>query len=577
MKQEIVEKICKYFNLTDFEAEEIYDDIFSGIINGVKEDNIAVISNLGEFIIKFNTGESSEKKTVEFLPTLILEEEINQRSFDESRTFEPSEFINRINESADETTPTIETIAPEDKPINKPVPKLFEEISAVEKMHSESIIEDDRSAVEEDIRKKRESILSKIITPSEQQKTSADLPETGESTIFPRIAAPDFMSEKGNFISNEETINSKTESEKENIEDLNKSVGDNSESTQEIISSEENKPGSFSDFFTEVNEKEKSVSDSFNKTNLPPVESVIPPSAVELHNQITGEENKTFNYQSAVSEPVIKNGNGSDIVTETGNGDVYDDKTADNSYYIWYKDSEPNTNDTQTMSYEYELLYQATKEAEYKSKLRIYVTTFILFFSVVLVLLIFSPVIYKYFFTPRETDQNTEQVQEETGVLNESTGPSTENQASVNSLKDSNQSNANVTAATDSNSKVNTNSTQQEQPKQDEQKKDQQPVEQNTIAGVTKSGNLWKDDANGVVYLQLENGKFTIQESAWDSDAKASNRLSIVEKKVPGLKGSVVKVDLGSKGIWYRAMFGEFTTLQEAKSKADELKSVKNK
>ncbi len=577
MKQEIVEKICKYFNLTDFEAEEIYDDIFSGIINGVKEDNIAVISNLGEFIIKFNTGESSEKKTVEFLPTLILEEEINQRSFDESRTFEPSEFINRINESADETTPTIETIAPEDKPINKPVPKLFEEISAVEKMHSESIIEDDRSAVEEDIRKKRESILSKIITPSEQQKTSADLPETGESTIFPRIAAPDFMSEKGNFISNEETINSKTESEKENIEDLNKSVGDNSESTQEIISSEENKPGSFSDFFTEVNEKEKSVSDSFNKTNLPPVESVIPPSAVELHNQITGEENKTFNYQSAVSEPVIKNGNGSDIVTEIGNGDVYDDKTADNSYYIWYKDSEPNTNDTQTMSYEYELLYQATKEAEYKSKLRIYVTTFILFFSVVLVLLIFSPVIYKYFFTPRETDQNTEQVQEETGVLNESTGPSTENQASVNSLKDSNQSNANVTAATDSNSKVNTNSTQQEQPKQDEQKKDQQPVEQNTIAGVTKSGNLWKDDANGVVYLQLENGKFTIQESAWDSDAKASNRLSIVEKKVPGLKGSVVKVDLGSKGIWYRAMFGEFTTLQEAKSKADELKSVKNK
>jgi hypothetical protein len=186
-------------------------------------------------------------------------------------------------------------------------------------------------------------------------------------------------------------------------------------------------------------------------------------------------------------------------------------------------------------------------------------------------------VIYKYFFTPRETDQNTEQVQEEPGVLNESTTPSTENQASVNSLKDSNQSSTNATTTTDSNSQVNTNSTQQEQLKQDEQKKDQQPVQPNNIAGVTKTGNVWKDEANGVVYLQLENGKFTIQESAWDSDAKASNRLSIVEKKVPGLKGSVVKVDLGSKGIWYRAMFGEFTTLQEAKSKADELKAVKNK
>jgi hypothetical protein len=577
MKQEIVEKICKYFKLTDFEAEEIYDDIFSGIINGVKEDNIAVITNLGEFIIKFNTGESSEKKTVEFLPTLILEEEINQRSFDESRTFEPSEFIDQISMSDVETTPTIETIAPEEKPVSESVPKLFEEISAVEKMHSESIIEDDRSAVEEDIRKKRESILSKIITPSEQQKTSADLPETGATTIFPRIAAPDFMSEKGDIISKEETISSKTESEKENIENLNKSIGDNFEKPQEIISSEDNKPGSFSDFFTEVNEKEKSVSDSFNKTNLPPVESVIPPSAVELHNQITGEENKSFNYQSAVSEPVIKNGNGSGIVTETGNGDAYIDKTEDNSYYIWYKDSEPNTNDTQTMSYEYELLYQATKEAEYKSKLRIYVTTFIMFFSVVLLLLIFSPVIYKYFFTPRETDQNTEQVQEEPGVLNESTAPNTENQATVNSLKDSNQSSTNATTTTDSNSQVNTNSTQQEQLKQDEQKKDQQPVQPNNIAGVTKTGNVWKDEANGVVYLQLENGKFTIQESAWDSDAKASNRLNIVEKKVPGLKGSVVKVDLGSKGIWYRAMFGEFTTLQEAKSKADELKAVKNK
>jgi hypothetical protein len=93
MKQEIIEKISKYFKLTNYEAEKIYEDIFAGIIDGVKEDNIAEISNLGEFIIKYNNGESTQKKTVEFLPTSSLEEEINLRSFEESRTFEPSEFM----------------------------------------------------------------------------------------------------------------------------------------------------------------------------------------------------------------------------------------------------------------------------------------------------------------------------------------------------------------------------------------------------------------------------------------------------------------------------------------------------
>src|SRR6187455_3348819 len=94
IKQEIIEKISKYFKLTNFEAEKIYDDIFVSIIQGVKEDNIADITNLGEFIIKYNNSDSSNKKTVEFLPTLSLEDEINQRSFEEHRQFEPGKFVN---------------------------------------------------------------------------------------------------------------------------------------------------------------------------------------------------------------------------------------------------------------------------------------------------------------------------------------------------------------------------------------------------------------------------------------------------------------------------------------------------
>ena len=68
------------------------------------------------------------------------------------------------------------------------------------------------------------------------------------------------------------------------------------------------------------------------------------------------------------------------------------------NYYIWYKDAASTPKETQTMSYEYELMYQATKEAEYKSNLKVYVTTFVLIFAFILVLLIFSPVIYKVLF-----------------------------------------------------------------------------------------------------------------------------------------------------------------------------------
>jgi hypothetical protein len=43
--------------------------------------------------------------------------------------------------------------------------------------------------------------------------------------------------------------------------------------------------------------------------------------------------------------------------------------------------------------------------------------------------------------------------------------------------------------------------------------------------------------------------------------------------KISGLKGNVIKVDLGEKGIWFRARFGEFTTIEEARVKAEELRN----
>ncbi len=89
IKHEIIDKISKYFKLTEFEAEKVYDDIFSIIMNGVKEDNIVDVTNFGEFIIKYNNGKSNGpgngngsgseyKRTVEFLSSSSLEEELNQ-------------------------------------------------------------------------------------------------------------------------------------------------------------------------------------------------------------------------------------------------------------------------------------------------------------------------------------------------------------------------------------------------------------------------------------------------------------------------------------------------------------------
>jgi predicted phage-related endonuclease len=92
--------------------------------------------------------------------------------------------------------------------------------------------------------------------------------------------------------------------------------------------------------------------------------------------------------------------NSSDKNINRNVNDKMDNKTnkQDNAYYLWFKDSTSSEKETQTLSYEYELMYQAQKESEYRSNIKIYVAAFILVFAGLLALLIFSPVIYKIFF-----------------------------------------------------------------------------------------------------------------------------------------------------------------------------------
>ena len=241
------------------------------------------------------------------------------------------------------------------------------------------------------------------------------------------------------------------------------------------------------------------------------------------------------------------------------------------------------------MSYEYELLYQATKEAEYKSKLKIYVTTFILFFSVVLALLIFSPVIYKMFFTPVEQQsfqnvddqQSSDQVGEHKAQLNVSPVSNNQNNPADTSNKTQTSQNqtSQQTQPTETQQNQQQTGTQQNQTEQNQstQQSSTQNQQQNTepsIEGVTKTTMGWIDDKYKVAYIKLDNGKYTIQESSWSSDDKARQRISKVEAlNISGIKGSVAKTDLGDKGVWYRTRFGEFGSIEEARKKAEELRS----
>ena len=615
LKQEIIEKITKYFKLTHYDAEKIYDDIFQSIMKGVKDDNIAEISNLGEFILKYNENENSGfKKTVEFLPSANLEDEvggvheIKQDIENENVTEEKIQDIKSEIEPVIEPEKTVEEITPgkieEEKPsMKEPIvqttEKKDEPVSKSPEITEEHPIESTLS-IEDEIKRKREQIIHKL-DPEHHEKyhpllhvsegINLNVPKpivikeheftAKEKTEKPKIEIPEIKAE----------VKKAEEIIKEEIKDAKEEVKDEVSKEKEAV--EEQTTKSFSDYFTEVKEEQKTKKEPAyippEEKVILPLEAIIPPVAVNLHKEIVGERTikppePPISYQTTETETTAP------LVKQKGNGysSEAEKKVSDNSYYIWYKDSEPNAIDTQTMSYEYELLYQATKEAEYKSKLRIYVTTFILFFSIVLILLIFSPVFYKYFFTPSEEQTNEQTVPEEQSTTTPDNNITTVTPP-VQNTAPAQEKATEPPPATNEQQSIQQNT----QPKQEQKTNVPPPVtttEQNTqkeppatqqqntttpnVSGVVKTGLGWMDEKNKVIYVQLENGKFTIQESAWDSNDKANKRINAVAAyNISGLAGNVFKVDLGAKGTWFRARFGEFATIEEAKNKAEELRN----
>jgi nucleoid DNA-binding protein len=632
IKHEIIEKISKYFKLTEFEAEKVYDDIFLIIMNGVKEDNIVDVTNFGEFIIKYNNGKSNNtgnanssgseyRKTVEFLSSSSLEEELNQSIIGEEpgtykseettqtppvveeATFGSSTFEPPAAETPTDEPPKVESLSVESSSVESPVV----EPPAVEKPISEG------SSIEEELRRKREEILSRITGPILQVPPILSLGQKEEKPV--ENPEPEKIEKEAPAEDITEAPVTPVKEEHEEIKDSD--VRTVEKETEEQV--DELSQKSFSDYFSEVSGETKPVTTPEPLKELE--KDVIPKSAVLLHNEIVGASEPP---KTPLKEEPVKTQ--TQPVSETTVQPEH--RAEDNSYYIWYKDSDSNPTDTQALSYEYELLYQATKEAEYKSKLRIYVTTFILFFSIVLLLLIFSPLIYKFFFTPEEFQQNIEKTQEPPPDVSEQKGtpnviPENNMQSEQNQVQPPQDTSSQkqkvqnlqteqqtpqqnppvkneekqITKETSKQQKQEEKEQEQkkqeqqklEQKKQEQQKKEQEkqeqkkqelqkkeqqkpPVEKKT-EGLVKNSMGWMDDKNKVIYIQLESGKYTIQESAWDSESKASKRLSTIESLgISGLKGNIIRADLGAKGIWFRARFGEFSSLEEARKKAEDLR-----
>lgn len=315
--------------------------------------------------------------------------------------------------------------------------------------------------------------------------------------------------------------------------------------------------------------------DTFTEHRYKAVKEIV---REESKNKITVSkpDNMLSQQDSAISELTMPN----EAAHQDAKGDSEDDikhSVEDNSYYLWYKDAESNQSEAETLSFEYELMYQGSKESEYQSKMKIYAGSFALFFSFVLLMLILSPVIYKKYFIT-ENFKYLEQTFSETGNKDEQKAvPNT-----LDNFQITNQTNAYSAFSlnTPDEQELNNQRGQKEQDIMNNdviqtQTQEKPEIVQNKYSDLIKTVNGWEDDEYNVLYVQLTNGKYTIQESSWDSYEKAGKRVSEIKSLgIPGLNNSIEEISLGEKGKWYRVRFGEFSTLDEARRKVKEFMNL---
>jgi hypothetical protein len=190
-------------------------------------------------------------------------------------------------------------------------------------------------------------------------------------------------------------------------------------------------------------------------------------------------------------------------------------------FYIWYKDSVAADIDTSIISDEHELLYQSVKLTEYKSKLKMYVSVYSACLTVVILFLLSTPFLPDALASFRAGESPV--------IINNG----------INTITPTDQ-------------------LSETEPEYD------------TYKGITWGSFGYTDIKNNVIYVLLPNGKYSIQESSWKTEEKAVTRvmkinsLDISYSDGTKVTAAIEKVDLFTKGVWYRTRVGEFATIKEA-------------
>lgn len=92
---------------------------------------------------------------------------------------------------------------------------------------------------------------------------------------------------------------------------------------------------------------------------------------------------------------------------------------------------------------------------------------------------------------------------------------------------------------------------------------------------IIKVSNFFKDTKYDAIYL-IKDNKISIEESHWNNDGSAKNRLSEVQSILgfDRTKGLVVKSIIQDKEV-YRVIFGEFNSLEEARNSLIKIREIK--
>lgn len=206
---------------------------------------------------------------------------------------------------------------------------------------------------------------------------------------------------------------------------------------------------------------------------------------------------------------------------------------ANRGTYIWYKDSIPEDSDSRILSDEYDVLYQSVKRTEYKSQLKMYVSVYSACLTVIIFMMIsfpFLPDVYA-----------SMQADESSAMLKEGIDP-------VSLINHPPEAKPYI----------------------------------EVVEGLSVNNLGFTDLKNNVIYVNMPNGMYTIQESSWNVEEKAVNRimrinsLAITYSDGSKVETMIEKVDLPIKGIWYRMRIGEFASIKDAIVVAEQIRAEEN-